>query len=350
MKCNSLLLLLFLSFTTCFLQAQTYEIRTVDKGNGYIGVELRVTAGTPPTRSDLITDVVFGLKWLASYNVDLENTITTNYAITKSGTRITKGIYHFQAFYADQTALGIPADWTLNTWVEVMSVKNTMNGTGTGKFEIAEPHFDLTTDPNIGISLADFTPAMAGSANQIPLPVNLIRFEAIPKTDVIMLAWATADDRNVKEFEVQRAEANVPFRTIARVPRKSNSANTYEWPDQAVEAGINYHYRLKQLDLDENAVYSETRTAYLEGTGNTIDIRPNPVDNILQVILGANIAPGTVIIKIVDTKGMVVMNRIHNLNAGRKVELDVTALANGQYFLSVENDKGLKVTKPFLKN
>src|ERR1700754_3632214 len=104
MKYNRLLLLWLLSFATCFLQAQTYEIRAVNKGNGYIGVEMRIRAGTPPTTSDFLTDLVFGLKWRASYNVDLDDAITSDYGITKSGGRVTKGVYHFQAFFADNTA------------------------------------------------------------------------------------------------------------------------------------------------------------------------------------------------------------------------------------------------------
>jgi len=350
MKYNRLLLLWLLSFATCFLQAQTYEIRAVNKGNGYIGVEMRITAGTPPTTSDFLTDLVFGLKWEASYNVDLDDVITSDYGITKSGGRVTKGVYHFQAFFADNTAINFPSDWALNTWEEIMSVKNTLTGAGAGTFEVVEPSFDLTTDPNFGFSLADFTPVLTDLANSVPLPIGLENFTLTPQTNMIMVDWEMDSYPNTKGFEVQRAEDNVSFKDIAWVPGNGNSSGKYEWPDKDVEPGVTYYYRIKQVDLDEKVTYSDTKRASLKGSDNAVRIIPNPVNQVLRVILGANIPTATVSIKIIDTKGVVVMKRIYPLNANKKIELNVAGLARGQYFLTVANDRGLLVTKPFMKD
>ncbi|WP_315823461.1 hypothetical protein [Paraflavitalea speifideaquila] len=147
---NKLFLISLVLASALRVPAQTYEIRAVNKGGGVVGVEMRITAGAPPTTADYVTDLVFGLRWLASYNVDLVSTLSTDYHIAKSGLRKTQGAYHYQAFYADQTPFLFPANWTLNSWIELLSVRNTMTGSGVGTFEIAAVGFDLPPNPILG--------------------------------------------------------------------------------------------------------------------------------------------------------------------------------------------------------
>jgi hypothetical protein len=352
MKNKRFILWLMFVLVSGMLQAQTFEIRAVNKGYGHIGVELRMTAGAPPTSADFVTDMVFGLKWLSSYNVDLENSITTNYDIIKSGTRGTHGIYHYQAFSASNTPMNFPANWALNTWVEVMSIRNTMTGVGTGTFEITEAGFDVTTEPNFGVSLVDHNPAIAGSATVVPLPVVLTRFDAIGEKNQIRLSWETQQEENSKGFEIQRTTGSADFITVGWVNSKGNgnTKQQYEWIDQDVVSGPKYHYRLKQIDLDDRYSYSMIRTAWINETGSGhFVLRPNPANNYLQVLFSGAVETSKVLIKITDSRGAVVMQRYHDLNTGRKVELNITLLANGQYFLTVENSKGLLQTKLFMK-
>jgi hypothetical protein len=149
---------------TTISHTQTYQIRTVNKGNGVIGVEMRASSGAAPTTNNYVTDIVFGLKWLSSYNINLSDAITTNYNIKKSDVEKQKGVYEYQAFYADFIPFKFPQNWQPNVWVEIMSIGNSQTGTGTGTFEIAEPGFDITTDPNFGVDLVDKTPVINGKA------------------------------------------------------------------------------------------------------------------------------------------------------------------------------------------
>jgi len=349
--CNKLFALIIALIAVVALQAQPYEIRAVNKGNGFVGVEMRITAGTPPGTADYVTDLVFGLKWLASYQVDLDNTLTTDYNIKKSDTRKTKGAYHYQAFYADNSPFLFPVNWPLNTWVEVLSVRNTATGTGVGTFEIVEAGFDITTEPNFGVSLTDFQPAVMGSATLIPLPVNLTRFDALPRQDHILLQWATAQEQNVKGFEIERADESNPagFQRLGAVAGKGPAGGAYEWADHDVTGGIKYYYRLKQVDLDERYRYSNIKWAMLNEAGNkTIQVWPNPAEKELQVTLNGVQAP-KVLIRVTDARGRVVMLKDYNLSAGRKTTLNVVPLMQGQYFLTVESNKTVLGTRSFLK-
>jgi hypothetical protein len=207
MKSKLLFLFFFLCTFCSVAQTQTFEIRAVNKGNGYVGVEMRDTSGTPPTTARFLTDLVFGIKWDKNYNVDLVNTITSSYRIVKSDIRKEKNGFYYQAFAADNTPFNFPAAWTKNEWVEIMSVRNTMTGSGTGTFAITELGFDITTDPNLGIDLVDYTPVVTASAENVLLPVRLLKFTANPVNNMVQLKWATENEQNNKGFAVERSEA-----------------------------------------------------------------------------------------------------------------------------------------------
>ncbi len=332
------------------LNAQTFEIRTVNKGGGNIGVELRATSGTPPGPANYVTDLVFGIKWLASYNVNL-GPVSTSYNIVKSDVRKTNGLYHFQAFSAANTPFAFPAQWTLNNWVEVLTVRNTMTGTGVGVFEIAEPGFDATTDPNLGIDLVDYTPTVAGMAINVPLPVRYVLFEAVPKYSVIVLNWSTETEENAKGFEIERSlNENTGFTRVGWVPVAGTDRGSYTWTDQDVVAQRKYYYRLKGVDADGKYKYSEVRMAQLDARARlALQLMPNPADKILTLVFEEDVTPGLVNIRVTDAKGAVVLTQTRVVNASRKADLDVSRLVQGQYFLYVENGKGVKLTGVFFK-
>jgi hypothetical protein len=91
-KIVGIVLLLVLTFT---VDAQSFEIRATNKGNGIIAVELRAVASLVPSTSNYLTDLVFGLKWLSSYNIDLVPSINTPFKIKKSDVRKAKSAYHY---------------------------------------------------------------------------------------------------------------------------------------------------------------------------------------------------------------------------------------------------------------
>lgn len=344
------ILFLSLAFTA---SAQPYEIRAVNKGAGFIGVEMRRTAGTPPSTNNAVTDIVFGLKWLSSYNVDLVTSITTGYNIKKSDNRKEKNGFHYQAFYADNVPFFFSAAWTLGNWVEIMSIRNTMNSRGTGTFEVVETGFDATTDPNIGVDLIDYRPVINGVALNVPLPVKLTKLEAGPVGRAIKIQWATTGEKEMKGYEVQRSEREaVDFKTVGWVQSRSpgSSENDYELTDKDVTVRLRYYYRLKLVDNNGQSSYSETKTAMLDELDNkAIRVMPNPADKFLQVFFDKGIEKGTVILKVVDAKGGVVLSQSRYIDDNTTATLNVSALAGGQYFLVIERNNETFYSKAFQK-
>lgn len=354
MKKQRLLLALLFFLLSAVVTGQTnYEIRAVNKGGGFIGVEMRITTGPPPNTASFLTDLVFGIKWQNSYNVELVSTITTTYSVVKSDGRKEKNGFYYQAFSAANTPFLFPASWSLNEWVELMSIRNTLTGIGVGTFEITETDFDITTDPNLGVDLIDYRPIVVSSAMGVPLPINLIKFDATVKNKMIYLDWKTTSETNSKGFEVERAETQTnSFKKIGWVSSNDNvvTHTQYEYIDKSIVAGVQYYYRLKQVDKDEKYKYSEARIAMLNVINNqAIRISPNPANKMLQVLFNEEVAAEQVTIKVLDARGAVALQYRYNINPSRNVQLNVSSLSSGHYFLIIENNKEVIYGKNFQK-
>ena len=334
--------------------AQTFEIRAVNKGNGIIGIQLRTTATPLPVAANYITDIVFGIKWVSTYNVDLSNSITTTYNIKKAGVRGVKGSYHFQAFYADNTPFLLPASWTLNNWVEIMSVVNTRQGLGTGMFEICETGFDVTTDLNVGLDLIDKSVAINGSASGVTLPVNWLHFGISTNKASVKLDWSTALEQNNKGFEIQRStDAANGFAVIGWVDAGVNTTGTFQYAfvDSSALPNVRYYYRLKQLDKDGNFNYSEIRTALLkELNAKGIRIAPNPVTDVLNIFIDKNVSASQASIVLIDSKGMKVNSQnVPSLLPGDNYKIDISSYSSGIYCVVVKNAGGVLQYNQILK-
>jgi hypothetical protein len=94
--------------------------------------------------------------------------------------------------------------------------------------------------------------------NFIPLPVELIYFDAKSAEDFVDVEWKTASEINNDHFTVERSPDGISFESIAVVPGHGNSTETlfYTYRDETPVAGISY-YRLKQTDYDGQFTYSD---------------------------------------------------------------------------------------------
>jgi hypothetical protein len=348
-------LLFTLILSVQMLPAQSFEIRSVNKGGGVIGVEMRATSAPAPTTADFVTDIVFGLKWSESYNVDLGAVMNTtpSYSITKSGVRSLKSGFHFQAFYANNVPYNFPSNWVVNNWVEIMSIKNTLTGTGTGTFEIAETGFDVTTNPNIAVNLVDFTPVINGRADFVNLPVNLKSFEVTTAGRAIKLNWSTTNEHNNAGFDVERSEAEInKFQKIGWVESTDNNNRNgeYQFNDENVVAKVRYYFRLKQVDKDGKFTFSDVKSAMIDKLDNAlIHVKPNPADKMLQLFFNGYQKNTDVSIQIFDPKGSLMHTRTATVDAKKRIDLDVSNLLSGQYFLLVKSPDGSNFSTIFQK-
>lgn len=334
-----------------FSQAQSFEIRSVNKGSGIIGVEIRIVSGAAPATNDFVTDMVFGIKWSKNYNVDLSSAIATTYNIKKSGVKLLKDTFSYQAFYAENTPYNFPANWQTGEWNELMSISNTLTGIDTGSFLICEPGFDLTTNPNIGVNLNDFTPVINGDANGVLLPVSFIDFTLSTDNKAINLSWKTTHEINNKGFEIQRSETGTEenYKIINWVSSKGNSTiNTYTYNDDSIIFNRDYFYRIKQIDNDGRFIYTPVKKGKIIVT-NGFKLLPNPAKSNLQLMAPTDFETGKYQVTVTDAKGKVIIQVQEVITSGSTINMKVSNLAAGNYFLTVSKENNLIYSGGFIK-
>lgn len=114
-------------------------------------------------------------------------------------------------------------------------------------------------------------------ANSPPVPVELMRFEAIALDNVVDLIWQTATEINNSHFEIERSTDGIEYQKIGIVEGNGSTLENqlYEFKDNIPVKGHNY-YRLKQIDYDGKFEYSEV--VMIDYTKEVIvTIAPNPI-------------------------------------------------------------------------
>ena len=108
-----------------------------------------------------------------------------------------------------------------------------------------------------GVNLGDAHWALAYSGE--PMPVELSSFTAEINGKNIILNWKTATEINNYGFEIEKREsANNNWVKLGFVNGHGNSStiNTYSFIDELDKTGIDYQYRLHQIDNNGNSEYS----------------------------------------------------------------------------------------------
>ncbi|MEP7165820.1 MAG: PQQ-dependent sugar dehydrogenase [Ferruginibacter sp.] len=122
------------------------------------------------------------------------------------------------------------------------------------------------------------------------LPVELLSFTATARDNAkVYLEWVTVSEHNNKGFQVERSpdmgNNNYDWKKIGFINGNLNSTTTkqYSFNDEPL-GGKRFIYRLKQIDLDENFKYSDSRHVVLKGLDYGLyPCYPNPVIDMANI-------------------------------------------------------------------
>lgn len=181
----------------------------------------------------------------------------------------------------------------------------------------------------------------AGIHSTAPLPVTLVRFNAVSENNTALLTWSTSAETNSSVFDIQRSQNAIEWMKIDEVMAlgKSNSMHQYQYVDPQPLNGINY-YRLKMIDRDGTFALSRVLSVHFESLEN-VTLFPNPVSDVLKINNTQNLAIQSV--EIVDVSGKTVYlnkNQSDLLNAASK-GIDIHNLADGIYIVKVTDANGV---------
>ncbi|TAD92596.1 MAG: T9SS C-terminal target domain-containing protein [Bacteroidetes bacterium] len=172
----------------------------------------------------------------------------------------------------------------------------------------------------------------------VTLPVKFLSFYALKTGDDAKLNWTVENDEDNASFDIERSTDGRSYTRFATVKAFENgkSVNTYNGNDSRL-SGLNaktIYYRIKQLDKSGTAIYSPIRTLNVGSTGSA-SLFPNPARSITKLVVDApSNGKGSIVLR--DATGkqamMVNTNFVKGIN---QLDLNVSALASGEYNVTI---------------
>ena len=185
----------------------------------------------------------------------------------------------------------------------------------------------------------------------IPLPIELLNFEARPSNGAVDLTWKTATEINNEYFDVERSREGEEFVSIGRILGAGNShlVHTYNFTDTNPYAGIAY-YRLRQTDYQGKVSYSwvlkvETSMAF------SIMTWPNPSNgNELTINWRDGKAGGIIFVRLLTQTGAKAFEGALSLDDNRNSRISFKdTLSPGAYILEAQTISGVQRMKVVVK-
>jgi len=192
------------------------------------------------------------------------------------------------------------------------------------------------------------------SAIESRLPVTLKSFTAMLDNKKPVISWVSSVENNLSHYVLERSVNGSDYNEIAVLFANGNSTidRNYGFTDNSVPAankGIVY-YRLKMVDMDTKARYSETRLIRLGESSKTLTIQayPNPAINELRITIPGNWQNKKVQYEIYSVNGQSV-RKLNCNNAGQTESIDVSQLTAGSYIIKVIAENEI-ATQQFVKS
>ncbi|MFA6057596.1 MAG: T9SS type A sorting domain-containing protein [Taibaiella sp.] len=174
-----------------------------------------------------------------------------------------------------------------------------------------------------------------------PLPVTISSFSGAEKDGKNILFWDVQAEQNISHYEVESSKNGSVFFTAGKVIAQNQSGNTsYSFTDE-VHEGTTY-YRLRIIDKDDGYTISRVLSIDRMKAKLSVSLDVNPVYNILPVTISAE---NNVSLRIFDIGGKMMFERSYLCNGNTAINLDISGLPHGMYFLKASSAVLLKTIR-----
>jgi hypothetical protein len=190
--------------------------------------------------------------------------------------------------------------------------------------------------------------------NSLPLPVELISFEAKYINQNVHLNWKTASELNNYGFIIERSIDKLTFENIGFIAGKGNSIeiNNYNFIDNNLPFG-HYYYRLKQVDFDGSFQYShiiEVSASFNPTSFSLSQNYPNPF-NPSTTIQFSVAESGITELTVFNSLGQEIA-KLYNQNAEKGVQyqiyFDASKFSSGVYYYKLTQGNNSLIKKMVL--
>lgn len=205
--------------------------------------------------------------------------------------------------------------------------------------------FDGNAGDNCDFTISNWT------ATGIILPVELVDLRVVGMSGRNHITWKTVSEHASSHFNVMRSFDGVQFERIGTIyaAGESNSMINYQFADTDVKTGLVY-YRLEQYDTDGQIYTSDIVSLKRSAEhGGILSARPNPTESTLFVEVKPSERNDSPRIELRDGRGMVVQERVLNPGVLNVVDLNLSDLSAGVYFLVFTDFEGVTHTEKIMK-
>ncbi len=202
---------------------------------------------------------------------------------------------------------------------------------------------DVFANEYVVNSLTYTTPLALGAG---PLPVLFTRYDAQCSNTGTSITWTTNTGKDNNYFEIEKSSDGNIWNSLGRINATGNSssAKSYTFSDKAGGAAL---YRVKQVDMTGASTYTGIVRTYCNGKAFFVNLYPVPVRSKLTLVIGSDRTIKTTV-QIVDNNGRVVMKVPLVINNGtNNYTLNVSHLAQGQYYLR-GSEPGMEINQHFV--
>ena len=182
-------------------------------------------------------------------------------------------------------------------------------------------------------------------AKQKTVPVTFTSVKAYRQQNDIAVNWKTANELNIKLYEVEVSATGSSFTkaaTVAAIINNGASAE-YTWLDANATEGIHY-YRIKSIDLNGKEKYSTVVSVTVGKVPGAIIVYPNPVTNGVMGLQFNNMPAGQYKTRLLNSFGQLILSKTINYNRGNTINKIALSneMAKGIYSLEITNPDNSK--------
>ncbi len=178
-------------------------------------------------------------------------------------------------------------------------------------------------------------------------PVELVRFNATPRDNSILLSWQTASEINSDYFELQKSNNAQNWEVIDRQNSVGSiqERSSYTFLDEKVLRGKNY-YRLNMVDFDGSQEFSEVLALDFR-LEQEVKVYPNPAKN--EIYFETDLSDFDQV-DIYNTNGQLLLSQLID-GEDQQIRFDLSSLTSGIYFYRLIGKGNTNpIQRHFLKN
>lgn len=179
----------------------------------------------------------------------------------------------------------------------------------------------------------EYYPVSATAINTI-LAVTGLKFTGSMNAGNVVLQWSTLSETDMSYFELQRSTAGTNFTTITRINATGNLAgHQYNYDDVNYPATDKLYYRLKMVDKDNTAHFTDVVLIKLTGQQPVFTIYPNPATNYINVY--AKRLNGEYAVQLCDLSGKIIQSSKITLQNAGLFRVPCKGIPAGIYILNI---------------